>query len=104
MVGGLRRARGFAYPGLPYELQPAPAPSRSQESSLRVTGSLALPKFSISSVGAEGGGQEQSLSAGAVSPGSRTGLGEQKSDKWDADLKDLPRGSGRQRPARIGPC
>lgn len=98
-VEGLRRAKGFACLGMPDMLQPAPAPSRSQHSSLSVTDSFCPPKFSLSSVGVEAGGEEQSLSAGAVWPSSGAGPGEQKTEKWDANLRDFPWGSG-----RMGPC
>lgn len=100
---GLRRAKEFACPGLPSESQPAPAPSCSQDSSPRVTGSLPLPKFFLSSVGADGGGDERSSSAGAAWPGSGAGQGEQKPDKWDAGLEDLPQaGSGSQDGTLLG--
>lgn len=131
-VGGLRRAKGFACPEPPDEPQRAPAPSRSGTASEGHCLSF-LPKFSLSSVGAEGGGEEQSLSHRGCMAGQwgRTGRRAQfcapkpcwvllcleikgswesscfscsKPDKWDANLEDLPWGSGRQWPARMGPC
>lgn len=59
---GTEKGKGFC---LLDELQPAPAPCWSLDSSLRVTGSCPVPRFS-DSVGAEGVGEEQSLSAGTV--------------------------------------
>lgn len=40
---------------------------------------------------------------GTKRPSSSAGLEEEKPDKWEADLKDLPQGSGRQQPVRIRP-
>lgn len=60
--GGTEKGKGFC---LLDELQPVSAPCWSLDSSLRVTGSCPVPRFS-DSVGAEGVGEEQSLSAGTV--------------------------------------
>lgn len=67
---GTEKGEGLCLLG---ELQAAPALSLPQDSSLRVPGSCPVPRFS-DSVGAEGVGEQQSLSAGTVWPGQESGI------------------------------